>query len=179
MKLLSINHTTKVFSTLKKTENFQSWLLAANSPAPKKVCYRGGVLIHSPPFPAGKCLMLFQQSHIFAFTTHLPMCGVMGSLAVKEKNKYFTSIPQLAETQGTAKEVFTLPAGSWEEESVLVHTVPAQRVTQSQHGREAAKCGNAGFQVNALCFHNSSWFALKPLKNNLWKIPEGQEGTIT
>lgn len=49
---------------------------------------------------------------------------------------------------------------------MLVHRVPTQRVTQSQHGREAAQHSNGEFQVNALCFHANSWFALKPLKSN-------------
>lgn len=164
-------------SILKKTENFQSWLPAANSPAPKKVCCGGGVLILSLPFPAGKSLMLlFLTVHTFLLSWHTCPCVVMGSLAVKGKNKYLTYIPQLAETQDTAKEVFTLPAGSWEEEPVPVHRVPAQRVTQSQHGREAAKRGNGEFQVNALCFHNNSWFALNSLKNNSLRDSGGTGG---
>lgn len=38
------------------------------------------------------------------------MCGVVGSLAVTEEKKSLTYIPQLAETQGTAKELSILPA---------------------------------------------------------------------
>lgn len=125
----------------------------------------------------GRALCCSNSPHFFAFMTHLPMCGAMGSLAVKGgEKKNLTYIPQLAETQGIAKEVFTLPAGSWEEETVLVHRVPTERVTQSQHGRKAAKWGNGEFQVNALCFHINSWFALKSLKNNSLKNSGGTGG---
>lgn len=54
-----------------------------------------------------------------------------------------------------------------------MHRVPTQRATQAQHGREAAKRGNGEFQVNALCFHVNSWFALRSLKNNSLKDSGG------
>lgn len=57
-----------------------------------------------------------------------------------------------------------------------MHKVPAQRVTQSQLGREAAKRGNGEFQVNTLCFHNNSWSALKSPRNNSLKDSGGTGG---
>lgn len=38
------------------------------------------------------------------------------------------------------------------------------------------ECGNGEFQVNALCFHINSWFALKSLKNNSLKNSGGTGG---
>lgn len=165
MKQLATNNTIKIL-VLQRQIIFSPDCLQPTAPPQSE--YATEVVFISSAFLSqqGRALCCSNSPHIFAFMTHLPMCGVMGSLAVKEEKSNLTYIPQPAETQGTAKEVFTLPAGSWEEETVLVHRVPTQRVTQSQHGREAAQHSNGEFQVNALCFHANSWFALKPLKSN-------------
>lgn len=101
------------------------------------------------------------------------MCGAMGSLAVKGGEKNVLPTFPSWQRQRALLRRFSHCQQDPERRKQCLCTVPTQRVTQSQLGKEAAKCSNGEFQVNALCFHINSWFALKSLKNNPLKNSGG------
>lgn len=131
-----------------------------------------------PSFPSREKPYVVLTVHTFLLSRHIcPCVGAMGSLAVKGggKKKILPTFPSWQSHRALLRR-FSHCQQDPERRKQCLCRVPAQRVTQSQHGREAAKHGNGEFQVNVLCFHVNSWFALKSLKNNSLKNSGGTRG---